>query len=204
MLFGVQWYYWLILLVAVIVAIFAWRKALITSKERRERLKKEAAIWQRDYNLREEFGVLTETKLSETEETELLHGVAMNIQIKLENRVDMSSAFSSLPLEKQYIYALEYFDEDAKKSLSDFFRNNGAPLVPIVPDALTAIGCEKYIPILSPVMDMFDPDSEVSVDYDIIAKADAEFSEQYNSAELCRKAGQYIIKNKNIFLNLEL
>lgn len=201
MLFGVQWYYWLILLVAVVVAIFAWRKALITSKERREKLKKEAAIWQRDYQLREKFAVLTEDKLRETEETELLHGVAMNLQIKLEKEADMTSAFNQLPVEKQMIYALEYFDEDVKKKLSDFFRNNGAPLVPIIPQALTSIGCDKYIPYVSMVIDMFDPDSDTSVDYDVVAKADEEFASAYNSTELCRKAGQYIIANKNIFLN---
>ena len=57
MLFGLQWYYWLILLVAVVLTIFAWSKALKSSKARRERLKKEAAIWKRDYELRERFAV---------------------------------------------------------------------------------------------------------------------------------------------------
>ena len=130
MIFGLQWYFWLILLVAVVLTIFAWNKALKASRERRERLKKEAEIWKRDYELREKFAVLTEDKIKETEEIELLHGVAMNIQVMLENEVDMITKFNSLPNEKQFIYALEYFDEDAQKSLSTFFKNNGAPLTP--------------------------------------------------------------------------
>ena len=69
MLFGVQWYYWLILAIAIIGAIFAWVKALKSSKERRERLKKEAAIWKRDYELREKFTVLTDDKINRTEES---------------------------------------------------------------------------------------------------------------------------------------
>jgi hypothetical protein len=200
MLFGLQWYYWLILLVAVVLTIFAWSKALKSSKARRERLKREAAIWKRDYELRERFAVLTEDKIKETEETELLHGVAMNIQMMLEKAVDMTSAFNALPHEKKMIYALEYFDEDAKKSLSTFFRNNGEPLTPVVPEALEAIGCEKYLSIIAPLVSMFDPDSDVSVDNTIIARADEEFASAYNSDELCRLSARFIIKNKDIFL----
>ena len=199
--FGLQWYYWLILLAAVLLTIFAWSKALKASKARRERLKKEAAIWKRDYELREKFKVLTEDKIKETEEMELLHGVAMNIQIMLENEVDMTSAFNALPLEKKIIYALEYFDEDAKKGLSTYFRSNGEPLTPIVPEALKAIGCEKYCPIIAPLMSMFDPDSDVSVDNTVIARADEEFASAYNSDELCRLSARFIIKNKDIFLS---
>ena len=116
MLFGVQWYYWLILTVAIILAIFAWRKAFIASRERRERLKREGAIWKRDYDLRQKYSVLTLEKLKETEDTELLHAVAMNIQVALEKATDMTESFNSLPNEKKFIYSLEYFDEDGKKN----------------------------------------------------------------------------------------
>ena len=201
MLFGVQWYYWLILLVAIIIAIFAWAKALKAGKSRRERLKKEAAIWKRDYDLREKFTILTEEKLNSTEETELLHGVAMNIQVKLENATDMTESFNALPNEKKFIYALEYFDEDAKKGLSVFFKNNGEPLISIVPDALNVIGAGKYVESYATLLPMYDPDSEVSVDYNIIGKVDEEFSSLYNSDELLRLTAKYIIKNKEIFLS---
>lgn len=201
MIFGLQWYFWLILMATVALTIFAWSKALKASRIRRERLKKEAEIWKRDYELREKFTVLTDDKIKETEEIYLLHGVAMNIQVMLEKEVDMISKFNSLPQEKQFIYALEYFDEDAKKSLSLFFKNNGTPLTPVIPDALKAVGCEKYIPIISPLMEMYDPDSDVSIDNSTIAKADEEFSKAYNSDELCRLSARFIVKNKEIFLN---
>lgn len=201
MLFGVQWYYWVILLVAIIIAIFLWIKAIKSGKERRERLKKEAAIWKRDYELREKFTVLTEEKLNSTEETELLHGVAMNIQASLEKATDMTESFNALPLEKRYIYALEYFDEDAKKGLSAFFKNNGEPLISVVPDALNAIGAGKYIEHYGRLLPMYDPDSETSIDYDIIARVDEEFFSIYNSDELLRLSAKYILKNKSIFLS---
>ena len=200
MLFGVQWYYWVILLVAIIIAIFAWSKALKAGKERREKMKKEAAIWKRDYELREKFTILTEEKLNSTEETELLHGVAMNIQVELEKANDMTESFNALPQEKKFIYALEYFDEDAKKNLSVFFKNNGEPLISMVPDALNAIGAGKYIEHYATLLPMYDPDSEVSIDYSVIGKVDEEFASIYNSDELLRLAAKYILKNKEIFL----
>lgn len=201
MLWGVQWYYWVILLVAIILAIILWIKAIKSGKERRERLKKEAAIWKRDYDLREKYSVLTEEKLSSTEETELLHGVSMNIQVALEKATDMTESFNALPEEKKYIYALEYFDEDAKKGLSTFFKNNGEPLISVVPDALNAIGAGKYIEAYGTLLPMYDPDSEVAIDYGIINKVDEEFSSVYNSDELLRLSAKYILKNKETFLS---
>ncbi len=201
MLFGVQWYYWLILAVTIILTIVVWLKAMEASRARRERLKKEAAIWKRDYDLRQNFTVLTEDKIKETEETELLHGVAMNIQVTLEKQRDMTEAFNSMPDEKKFIYALEYFDEDAKTSLSTFFKNNGAPLVPVIPDALRSIVADKYLPFIEAIYDMYDEDSEVSIDYSVVEKADVQFAEAYDSTELCRLCADYIKKNKNIFLN---
>ena len=201
MLWGVQWYYWAILLGAIILAIFAWRKAFIASRERRERLKREGAIWKRDYDLRQKYSVLTLEKLKETEDTELLHAVAMNIQVFLENETDMNEAFSALSKEKQFVYALEYFDEDAKNSLSTFFKNNGAPLVPIIPEALEAVGATKYIDIVNSILPMYDPDSDVSIDYTVISAADEKFKEIYDSDEFCRIVADYIKKNKEIFLN---
>ena len=201
MLWGVKWYLWLILLIAVIGAIFAWIKVMSSSRERRERLKREGEIWKRDYELREKFSVLTEEKMKDTPDTELLHGVAMNIQVALEKAINMNEAFRCLPSEKQFIYTLEYFDEDAKKSLSTFFKNNGAPLTPLLTDALIAIGAQKYNSVTEPIVQMYDPDSDVSVNYDIIAKANEQFKEIYDSDELCRLAAQYIKNNKEIFLN---
>lgn len=201
MLFGVQWYYWLILAVAVVVLFFAWYKAIVSGRKRRERLRKEAEIWKRDYDLRQSFSVLTEEKIKETENTELLHGVAMNIQVALENAPDMTKAFEELPKEKQYIYALEYFDEDCKINLSVFFKNNGKPLVPVVADALFAIGAENYIDFFKRLYPMYDEDSEISIDYHIVAKTDEEFSSVFNSRELCLLCAEFIKKNKEIFIN---
>ena len=200
MIFGVQWYYWLILVVVFIATIVLFIKASNASKLRRERLKKEAAIWQRDYDLRQKYSVLTEEKLKECTDSELLHAVAMNIQVSLENATNMNEAFEALPTEKKYVYTLEYFDEDARLGLSHFFKNNGAPLLPNVTSALKAIGAEEICVYVDRLYPMFDPDSEVSVDYEFIAKTDEQFKEKYDSQNLYNKTAIYIKSNKEIFL----
>ncbi len=200
MIFGVQWYYWLILAVAVIIAIFAWIKALRAGKERKARMKKEAEIWRRDYELREKYSVLTEEKIKDCSDSELLHAVAMNIQVHLENAIDMNKAFEELPQVKKNIYTLEYFDEDAKDSLSKFFKNNGAPLVPNIIEALNSVGAVELTDFVARLYPMYDPDSEVSIDYNIIAKADEEFKAVFSSPALCKQAADYIKENKKIIL----
>ncbi len=201
MLWGVQWYFWLLLLAAVVGLVYAWRKVLVSSKARREKMKKEAAIWKRDYDLREKFSVLTEEKLRYTSDSELLHGVAMNIQIFLEKQADMTKSFKELPIEKQYIYTLEYFDEDAKNSLSLFFKNNGEPLISLASEALAVIGYDEIIDFVKELYPMYDPDSLVSVDYIKIPLLDEKFKEIYNSYKLLSLAAEYIKKNKEIFIN---
>lgn len=200
MIFGVQWYYWLILAVAIIGAIFAWIKALSASRERREKMKKEAAIWRRDYELREKYSILTEEKIRQCSDTELLHAVAMNIQVQLENAIDMNSAFNSLTEEKKTIYTLEYFDEDSKINLSEFFKNNGAPLVPNIFNALNAVKADDLIPFVEVLYPMYDPDSEASIDYPLIQKTDEHFKNIYDSDKLCRLAAIYIRNNVTKYL----
>lgn len=200
MIFGVQWYYWLVLLLAVIGAVFAWLKVMSSSRERREKLKKEAEIWRKDYELREKYSVLTAEKLNECDDIQLLHAVAMNIQVQLENAIDMNKAFDQLCEEKKHIYTLEYFDEDAKTSLSAFFKNNGAPLLPNIINALKAIESDELTELVSQLYPMYDPDSEISIDYAVIQKADEQFKTIYNSDKFCRKCAIYIKKNKEKFL----
>ncbi len=201
MLWGVKWYFWLVLLIAIIGLIIVWIKVLASSKARREKMKKEAQVWQRDYELRENFSVLTKERIDETDELNILHGVAMNIQVFLEKQPDMIKSFREMPIEKQYIYTLEYFDEDAKNSLSSFFKNNGEPLISLASESLAVIGYDSIVDYVKELYPMYDPDSLVSVDYDKIAVTDEKFRNSYDSDRLCSLAAKYIKNNKDIFIN---
>ena len=201
MLFGVQWYLWVLLLVVAVLAVFVWIKAMSASRIRREKLKKEAEIWKKDYELRQEFKTLSSEKLSSTPNNKMLSGVCMNIQIFLENETDMNDAFLALPDEKKYIYCLEYFDEDCVKSLSQFFKNNGSPLTDYIVDAIKAVGYTEILPLVEELQPMYDGDSEVSIDYAVIDKTDDKFKEAYNSNKLYDLVAKYVKENKEIFIN---
>ena len=201
MLFGVQWYLWVLLVVVSILAVFAWIKAMAASRIRREKLRKEAEIWKKDYELRQEFKTLTLEKLNSTDTNKMLSGVCMNIQIELENANDMNEAFLNLPEEKKFIYCLEYFDEDATKSLLTFFKNNGSPLTDFLTHALKTIGYEEILPLIETVYPMYDENSEVSIDYTVVDKTDDKFKEIYNQNKLYELVAKYIKLNKEIFIN---
>lgn len=201
MLFGVQWYLWVLLLVVSILAIFVCIKASSASRIRREKLRKEAEIWKKDYELRENFRTLTLEKLNSTDNNKMLSGVCMNIQIELENAPDMNEAFLGLPNEKKYIYCLEYFDEDAIKSLSTFFKNNGAPLTDFVTQAIKAVGYNEILPLVETICPMYDDNSDVSIDYPVIEKTDDKFREIYSQNKLYDLVAKYVKSNKEIFIN---
>jgi hypothetical protein len=200
MLFGVQWYLWVLLVIVSILAIFVWIKAMSASRIRREKLKKEAEIWKKDYELRQEFKTLTLEKINSTDTNKMLSGVCMNIQIELENAPDMNEAFLKLPEEKKYIYCLEYFDEDASKSLSTFFKNNGSPLIDFIIEAIKTIGYEEILPLVEVIYPMYDDNSDVSIDYTVIDKTDDKFKEIYNPNKLYDLVSKYVKANKDIFV----
>lgn len=200
MLFGVQWYLWVLLVIVSILAIFVWIKAMSASRIRREKLKKEAEIWKKDYELRQEFKTLTLEKINSTDTNKMLSGVCMNIQIELENAPDMNEAFLKLPEEKKYIYCLEYFDEDSSKSLSTFFKNNGSPLTDFIIEAIKTIGYEEILPLVEVIYPMYDDNSDVSIDYTVIDKTDDKFKEIYNPNKLYDLVSKYVKANKDIFV----
>ena len=201
MLFGVQWYLWVLLLVVSILAIFVCIKASAASRTRREKLRKDAEIWKKDYELRQEFRTLSLEKLNSTDTNKMLSGVCMNIQIELENAPDMNEAFSMLPNEKKYIYCLEYFDEDATKSLSTFFKNNGAPLTDFVTQAIKAVGYNEILPLVEALYPMYNDNSDVSIDYTVIEKTDDKFREIYDQNKLYDLVTKYVKANKEIFID---
>lgn len=201
MLFGVQWYLWVLLVIVSILAIFVWIKAMSASRIRREKLKKEAEIWKKDYELRQEFKTLTLEKINSTDTNKMLSGVCMNIQIELENAPDMNEAFLKLPEEKKFVYCLEYFDEDSSKSLSTFFKNNGSPLTDFIIKAIKTIGYEDILPLIETIYPMYDDNSDVSIDYTVIDKTDDKFKEIYNPNKLYELVSKYVKSNKEIFIN---
>ncbi len=197
-----HWYYWPILGILVILTGFMWAIAMKSSKKRRELIEREKALFRRDNELRRDFLKLTEEKIRDTADERLLSGIAMNIQIPLEAQTDMIAAFNLLPLEKQYVYTLEYFGEDTNKGLSEFFKANGRPLITIAPDALLAIGLKSIAALALQMLPMCDDDNdEISVDTALRDSLDASFDEQFDRTAFYTNAAKYIRDNDKIFLS---
>ena len=199
-----EWYHWLILALLTVAVVLAWMKALKAGKKRRERLKAETERLKRESELRRDFKVLTAELLKDTPDERLLAGVAMSIQLPLEKEADMTVPFKELPREKQYIYTLEYFVEDCEKSLSNFLRCNGQPLIGLAPEALRAVGLDEAAATVSEMLPMLDDnDEETSFDSEKCERLDAEFAKIYNPQALLAAAADYIKKNQNIFIYRE-
>lgn len=199
-----EWYHWLILALLTVAVVLAWMKALKAGKKRRERLKAETERLKRESELRRDFKVLTAELLKDTPDERLLAGVAMSIQLPLEKEADMTVPFKELPREKQYIYTLEYFFEDCEKSLSNFLRCNGQPLIGLAPEALRAVGLDEAAATVSEMLPMLDDnDEETSFDSEKCERLDAEFAKIYNPQALLAAAADYIKKNQNIFIYRE-
>ncbi len=200
-----QWYYWPVLGILVLVTAFVWYKALKSSKARRARVEREEALFKRDKELRRDFATLTEEIFQNTDDERLLSGVAMNIQIPLEPQTDMTPAFLLLPPEKQYVYTLEYFGEDTKKGLSEFFKANGRPLITLAPEALRAIGLFSTAALSEQMLPMCDDEDEtVSVDPALKESLNIAFNEEFDRAAFVAAAAKYIRDNKEIFLRQEI
>ncbi|MCL2513731.1 MAG: hypothetical protein FWF08_07505 [Oscillospiraceae bacterium] len=185
----------LLLILSVIVLIFisgkarkAVKKRFGSSQKRMEELKFEA-------ELMDKYSTITPELIKNAEPGELLMGAALNIQKELEKNADINTAFSSLPSEKQHIYALYYFLEDSKDKLSSFFKNNGKPLTAAVLDAFKTYGNDDIYNIVKTEYGMFDEENEeMSIDYEVINKADKGFSQKFNKKDLALK-----LKNAGIY-----
>ena len=96
---GPLWYHWLLLAAAAALAVFAWVKALKAGRKRRERLRREGELWQRDARLREEYRLLTEEKLRTADDEDLLRGVGSSLLLFC--RPHMLQQAQQLPVRKR-------------------------------------------------------------------------------------------------------
>ena len=151
------------------------------------------------HELRADFENMTEEAFDTAEDEYLLDGVALYYQLKLQRCDDMNEAFSLLPEEAKFVYALNIFYFEGGV-LSEFYRANGEPLSPVLAPALRAIGETSLADIAEKIQPMFDDENEsVSIDYKFIKTLDENASVVYNKDEFKLKAAAYIRKSKEVF-----
>lgn len=151
-----------LLIVLVALLIFVSIKAARAVRAHNAERDKILAKLKKDAALREKYASVTRDQAQTADCRELLHGVALNIQQRLESESDLTAAFRALPAHEQYIYAWNYlFCEDAD-SLSAFFRLNGSPLTDAALEGARAVFGEQGFGVLERGFRMFDPDDETT------------------------------------------
>ena len=148
--------------VAVVLAVFVWIKAIRASKRHNAEREAILAKLQKEKELRERFAHLTPELVQSADVREMLHGIALIIQSKLEQTEDINASFLALSEAQQYIYALNFvFCEDAD-TLSRFFRLNGKPLTTAALDAARRTFDADTLALFETGYRMFDADDETT------------------------------------------
>lgn len=126
--------------------------------EREKILKKLKA----DNALRQKYASVTRAEALEADSRELLHGVALCIQKRLEEADDLTEAFRALPAHEQYIYAWNYLLCEDADMLSAFFRLNGSPLTDAALEGARAVFDEAHREAFERGWRMFDSNDETT------------------------------------------
>lgn len=190
------------LLVACVLCVLMWRKALRASKKRRERIEKDTAELKREKYLRDRYAVVTRELIEASEAPEAVAGICAGIQRRIERAENLNAAFLALPEPLQYVYALYYFAEDTRENLWDFFRSNGEPLTPLCVPALEAVGDGETARIAAEQYAMFDENNEeVTLEREEARRLNGAFSRAFSAEGLYALTKSYILANIAVFEN---
>lgn len=151
--------------------------------------------------LRNEFAVLTESKIKNSDSVRLFKGVALNLQKRISDADDMNAEFGRLNEKQKQVYALSFVSEDGGEKLSDFFRINGKPVTYTALKAVKNLFDGRTYEIFEAEYNSFDPDNEeASVIPEVIENLDKEFASLVSMDTLCSAGGKLIAENLEKFI----
>ncbi len=146
--------------------------------------------------LKEKYMNFTEETLLEADEEEILEGVALSYQLRLQKEEDPEKAFELLNEEKQKLYVLDVFCADADVKV--FFSENGKIVKDRIIPALIMIGMEDFSHKLKAIYDMYDEaNEEISYSENKIEKMNEFISDNDILRKIKSEGAKYI---KNNFL----
>lgn len=196
-----QYGYLIVVFVVLSVAfVFLFIKSVSAYSNHNKRYKAQEAELRRLTALKEKYRNASREELVGFPQEEILEGTALLYQIALQKSEDMEAAFRALSKEKQLIYALDVFTEDA--SAGEFFSQNSEILTDIIVEALETIGMTDFAEKLSSVAKMFDKDNEeVSFSKKALEDFDKMMSENDILTEIKLSSAKYITENYDILKN---
>ena len=144
--------------------------------------------------LKERYMNFTEETLASADEPELLEGVALSYQLRLQKDENPERAFELLGEEKQKLYVLDVFCADGDVRV--FFSENGKIVKDRILPALTMIGMEDFSLKLKSVYDMYDEaNEEVSYSENKIGEMNKYICENDILSKIKSKGAKYIKNN---------
>ncbi len=186
--------YLLVVLVAVcVLAVVIFYFAVRAYSKHNSLYKTQEAEMRRLLALKEKYMNFTEETLTSADEAELLEGVALSYQLRLQKNEEPEKAFSLMNEEKQNIYVLDVFCADGDAKI--FFSENGKIVKDRIVPALIMIGMDDFAEKLRLIYNMFDSENE---DVSYSEKKIAQLNEEIECEDILRKIkakGAIYIKN---------
>ncbi len=196
-----QYGYLIIVFIILTVAFaFLFVKSVSAYSNHNKSYKAQEAQLKRLTALKEKYRNATAEDLATFDQKEVLEGTALLYQIALQKSDDMEAAFRALSKEKQLVYVLDVFTEDA--SAREFFSQNSEILTDIIFEALTEIGMADFARELSLIAKMYDKDNEdVSFSEKTLEDFDKMMSESNILTKIKLNSAKYIAENYDILKN---
>lgn len=196
-----QYGYLIIVFVVLLVAfVFLFMKAVSAYSNHNKSYRAQEAEIKRLTALKEKYKNATLCDLESFDESEILEGIALLYQITLQKSEDMEESFKALSREKQYVYVLDVFTEDA--SAGEFYSQNSEILTSIITEALAAIGMTDFASELSDFAKMYDKDDEeVSFSQKAIEDFDKKMEDNGILVKIKLASAKYIKENYDILKN---
>lgn len=190
-----QYGYLIAVFVVVLIAfVLVFTKAVQAYSKHNKIFKSQENEIKRLTAIKDKYKNVTLDEISSYDKNEILEGMALIYQIKLQKSEDMEKAFQSLNEEKQFIYTLDVFTQDA--SAGEFYSQNSEILTSIICPALSAIGMEEFSCELSKFAKMYDNNNEdVSFSKQAIENFDKKMQQEDILAKIKLASAKYIIEN---------
>lgn len=197
--FSQYWMYALGLVAAIAVLVVVAKMAAKSYKAYYKRYRAEEEQIKRLRSLKEKYGALSSEAIADGDEDELLEGVALSYQLKLQKCDDMTAEFNKLSDEKKYIYALDVFVSDG--NVKTFFSENGKELIEIIVPALRMIGLEEVAGQIETLRLMYDEkDETVNFDPKLTEKTQEYMVDNGILTTIKLNGAKYIKENPELFL----
>lgn len=184
---------WILFAVVAILCVVMLFVAGKSARSREQRMKafyqkanRQQALYQKYQNARPE-------EMKNDAPEDVIEGLAVAAQRKIEDAPSADEAFVLLPLSLQYAYAAYYFFEDSEEKLSAFFRKNGEPLLHTAVDCICG-ACPDCAVWVRNCYDMLDENNEhISVEEEKLDEWSRQFA-ALRKTELQEQVKQFILR----------